>query len=269
MYGLVYLLRNTVNGKIYIGRTKGTLKQRWDAHLKAAFKGGRGGCPKLHAAIRKHGSEAFEKEVLVYAGSEADLNALEIAFIEQYDSTMIGYNIGRGGFDIGPEAHKKRGETLKAMGHRPPVPTQEERIALGKANSERMKGVEPTAATAARSKPCTILGVTYPSIDKAALALNLSVKTVRARILDGRQVDYCWANENKQHSGELPTYTPVVYNGVTYPSLKNACESLGKELGATKQRLKRAGIVITGHSFNLDDLPFDVFATSRYNRKPL
>lgn len=49
-----YLLRNRVNGKRYIGITRGTVEQRWLVHCKKARLGSK---LYIHTAIRKYGPE--------------------------------------------------------------------------------------------------------------------------------------------------------------------------------------------------------------------
>lgn len=93
--GYIYLITNLINGKIYIGKTTGTLENRWKQHVEAAD---RGIDTYLYHAIRKHGVENFKIEPLYYGN--ADLNELERYYINQYNSykdSNIGYNETQGG----------------------------------------------------------------------------------------------------------------------------------------------------------------------------
>jgi GIY-YIG catalytic domain len=54
---VVYLIYNTVNGKIYIGKTEKSLAVRWSGHCVAAFT--MNSPYYIHRAIRKYGKEAF------------------------------------------------------------------------------------------------------------------------------------------------------------------------------------------------------------------
>lgn len=56
---LVYLLKNVVNGKGYVGITTSTLRQRWSTHVSEARR--RHKRMPLRAAIRKYGPEAWER----------------------------------------------------------------------------------------------------------------------------------------------------------------------------------------------------------------
>lgn len=264
MFGIVYLVTNTRNGKVYVGQTTKNLQKRWYDHCKTAIRGKARGSPKLHNAIRKDGASSFTIAKVTSADNREDLNALETLAIQCYNALNHGYNIGLGGYTMPDYVHKKRAATLRAMGHRPPVPTTEQRAELGKANSVRMKGKEPTWATAARSRPCVIDGNEYPSVENAALVIGLSVTTVRARLRDGRLVSYHFKGEIKVHSGEDPSRMVAIYKGVTYPNFLAVCNSVGLSPQMVRNRLKAKGITLAGvRHFNFDELVFDPFNTTK------
>lgn len=94
--GTVYKITNLVSGKIYIGQTRHSLKQRWRHHLHAALNGKLNG--KLQQAIVKHGKESFtigsiESGIV----SIEELNAREAYYIQVYDTFKNGYNMTTGG----------------------------------------------------------------------------------------------------------------------------------------------------------------------------
>lgn len=91
MGGIVYAARCD-NGKFYVGQTVVDLETRKSQHK----------CSKLNTkfarAIRKHGFDNFEWSVLAQIEtSQADLDAAEKHYIEQYDSIANGYNTCEGG----------------------------------------------------------------------------------------------------------------------------------------------------------------------------
>jgi group I intron endonuclease len=61
MSAFIYLATNRVNGKRYIGKTKNTIKQRFDGHFASARKGAK---TAFARAIRKYGEEHFSIEIL-------------------------------------------------------------------------------------------------------------------------------------------------------------------------------------------------------------
>lgn len=95
-FGFIYLIRNRVNGKSYVGQTVKTIKKRFLEHLWSAKKGSG---YAIHAAIRKHGDENFTIEMLA-ACDASQLNALEEYYIRTYGSSVNwghGYNMTEGG----------------------------------------------------------------------------------------------------------------------------------------------------------------------------
>lgn len=94
-YGRIYIIRNTINNKVYIGQTKVSLKLRFQNHLSAARKG------KdyiIGKAIRKYGEENFYIELLEECTIE-ELNEREKYWILYFNSTnnKFGYNVSIGG----------------------------------------------------------------------------------------------------------------------------------------------------------------------------
>ncbi len=95
---LIYKITNTVNGKVYIGKTSNTLEQRWGGHLRGVRKTAMAGL-KLYRAIRKYGPEVFTVEALYYAKTEEELSRMETFFIVLHQShkSENGYNMTMGG----------------------------------------------------------------------------------------------------------------------------------------------------------------------------
>lgn len=89
----IYLLENKVNGKVYIGQTWQTIKDR--------FSNGYGyvGCHYLNNAIKKYSKENFQYIVLKECETQLDADTSEAFFISEFDSTNKhnGYNIKYGG----------------------------------------------------------------------------------------------------------------------------------------------------------------------------
>lgn len=92
MTGVIYLIRNKVNGKGYVGQTI-RYRDRFKEHLRQAAKG----TPfALYHAMREHGIENFS--ITVVASCDALLlNDLEKHYIEFYGTFAHGYNMTAGG----------------------------------------------------------------------------------------------------------------------------------------------------------------------------
>lgn len=97
MFGKIYKITNNINGKIYVGQTTKTLKERFQKHCWGTTSK-----DKYHLnmaikmAIRKYGKENFTIELL--EETEIDnLDKREIYWISYFDSYNKGYNCTLGG----------------------------------------------------------------------------------------------------------------------------------------------------------------------------
>lgn len=94
----VYLIRNTVNGKLYVGQTVMTVERRFKAHVNAYNYPKRRYIPLISRALHKYSPENFTYEILEECSSQDHLNEAEIRWIAFYDSIAPnGYNVESGG----------------------------------------------------------------------------------------------------------------------------------------------------------------------------
>lgn len=93
MKGSIYIIRNTINNKVYIGQTTQTIGVRFTNHKMASRTGED---TKFYRAMRKHGEENFYPELLEQVEVK-DLNDRERYWIKYYDSYYNGYNSTLGG----------------------------------------------------------------------------------------------------------------------------------------------------------------------------
>lgn len=86
----IYLLRNIVNGKVYVGQSVHVLR-RWHEHKKCAKRGDKS---HLYDAIRKYGADMFEHSVLEACTPER-LDEREAYWMSLYDcrNPECGYNL--------------------------------------------------------------------------------------------------------------------------------------------------------------------------------
>ena len=94
MYGYIYKITNTVNGKIYVGKHKAAQFEP-DAYQGSGIL--------LHHAYEKYGKDKFRQELLCTCDSKEELDASEIFYISQLNSQdgKIGYNLAPGGLGGG------------------------------------------------------------------------------------------------------------------------------------------------------------------------
>lgn len=90
---IIYLHKNKINGKVYIGQTCQEPEKRWDH--------GRGyrTSPRFYNAILKYGWDSFEHTILYTGLTLEQANFYEEQLIQQYNATNeeYGYNITSGG----------------------------------------------------------------------------------------------------------------------------------------------------------------------------
>ena len=93
--GYIYKITNSINKKIYIGKTVRTVPVRFKEHLDRADENYQS---YLYNAIRKYGQENFIVETIEEVNDE-DINEKEKYWIHFYQSNLKenGYNLTIGG----------------------------------------------------------------------------------------------------------------------------------------------------------------------------
>lgn len=94
MKGFIYIIKNTINNKVYIGQTRTSIDQRWKEHIRHASYGDQ----IINRAMNKYGVTNFYIEVLECCSIE-ELDTREVYYIDKFDSTnkSKGYNVSIGG----------------------------------------------------------------------------------------------------------------------------------------------------------------------------
>ena len=126
--GEIYLIRNKVNGKGYVGQaskyvgknnlTWGTAG-RWKSHLREAFGDAKDHCVLLNNALRKYGEEAFEVTKLCECECH-EMNDMEVTYIKEHNTlTPNGYNSRQGGSN-GKASEESRQKMSNFQKNRPP-----------------------------------------------------------------------------------------------------------------------------------------------------
>ena len=93
--GYIYMIKNKLNGKLYIGQTRRTVVQiRWRQH-KTRMEHSR---TPLYNALRKYGLDNFEFKIVCIC-FDCDLDRFEVQYIKRLDTLITGngYNIQEGG----------------------------------------------------------------------------------------------------------------------------------------------------------------------------
>ena len=95
MTGIIYIITNDINDKVYIGQTIQTLKQRWQQHCRKPSSKQESNM-LIKRAILKYGRKHFFIREVEKCNIE-DLDTREIYYIKLYDSVNTGYNMTKGG----------------------------------------------------------------------------------------------------------------------------------------------------------------------------
>ncbi len=74
----IYVITNTVNGKMYVGQTGGKPNQRWKEHLRCANKGEQ---HPLYHAMRKYGRDKFQYDEIASFETKEEANNAEHLWI--------------------------------------------------------------------------------------------------------------------------------------------------------------------------------------------
>ena len=129
VYGIIYLIKNKVNGKCYVGQTQkekgfdyryycsGEGIERVYNYHKSLREHNRSYNEHLLRSIEKYGFEAFEvNKCLDYAFSLEELNIKEKVYIQLYNSLKNGYNetLGGDGTEGRPHSEETRQKISEA-----------------------------------------------------------------------------------------------------------------------------------------------------------
>lgn len=177
---MVYVHINNVNGKMYVGITCQTAKERW--------RGGKGykRCPAFYNAIQKYGWDAFEHFIFADGITSDEAYNIEKILIDklQTQDKDFGYNIVEGG-----RVHKQTEETRRKisethMGEKNPMygrkHTEEEKrhlreISSGKNNPTYGRRHTPEELRKMRESQ---LGKKLTDEQKAKISQSLKGKTL-------------------------------------------------------------------------------------------
>ena len=118
-YGIVYLIRNALNGKGYVGQTRRPLAVRIAQHANES----RAKRSAISCTIRRYGRDTFTVEVLAECEDQGALNAAEAHYVQAL-STMApgGYNLRPGGgpqTPLSPESRRKLAEAKRGIKQTP------------------------------------------------------------------------------------------------------------------------------------------------------
>lgn len=108
----IYIIKNDLNNKVYIGQTWSSIEKRFAVHCLPSTANH---CLKLRRAIDKYGKNNFHIHLLDSCEHQKDADKKEKYFIAFFDSVKNGYNILEGGSKLSRVGTKHSSKTKKKM----------------------------------------------------------------------------------------------------------------------------------------------------------
>jgi group I intron endonuclease len=246
----VYMHKNKINDKVYIGQTSTSVDQRW--------RDGKGykGCTLFEKAINKYGWDNFEHIIMADNLTKEVSSQMEKDLITLYDSRnpQKGYNIsiggdsGHAGVSMSIEARRKIGESQKGK-----IVSQETRRKMSLAS----KGRSPSALAlqmASKTHNIEVVQLTlsgeyvssYCSSAEASRQTGINESTINAccnnrdnnksagGFLWMKESDYELANSNElsyknDHFRPVVQLTKLGQYVTEFNTCKDAQKAMGKE----------------------------------------
>jgi group I intron endonuclease len=220
----IYLLRNTINGKAYVGQTILSLEERWRGHLKSLNQGS---TFYIHRAIRKYGVDAFEKGVIATAHTLEELDQLEVFHIKaQKTLAPNGYNLRPGGLRSphSEASRKKMSETAKGR-----KMSQETRTKISLAQKGKIISEQACINISKALKGRTITESWRKKISESKKGQGLGRKRFfspeHKLNLTRSKLGVKWSEERRQQSAANP---PIGLPGEQNPQSKLTSEQIAK-----------------------------------------
>ncbi len=107
----IYVVFNIVNEKLYIGKTTGSLRDRWAKHVESAKLGVK---THFHNAIRKYGADKFQIQEIATCDNPDQMERVWIIALMAHES-FGGYNQTWGGEGGSAHAGHKHSEETKRL----------------------------------------------------------------------------------------------------------------------------------------------------------
>lgn len=222
----IYLIRNTINGKCYVGRTIDPKRRK--LHHFSNLRINAHHNHYLQNAFNAYGEAAFVFEVIETGISSDDINARESLWVSEYERQGGCYNLTGGGdepvysrcepctwngIEYGSIAEAARACGVCSA-------TMQDRLSGGAACDDDLRP---------RFRVVMYNGIEYSSIKDAAIANGLTYSAMKSRI-------------QRDHAGDdsLGLSNPCEWNGVIYKTISEAARSLGVSPTAMSVR-KRNG----------------------------
>ena len=193
----IYLHRNKINDKVYIGQTCQKPEKRWN------YGHGYKNCPRFYSAIISYGWNNFEHIILENNLTSDEANEKEQYYIKKYDSQNpdLGYNLTEGGSSLSeywktPEHRELQSQNKKLYFKEHPDKKNENDMHLkeiaqksAKIRSEKMKenyanqgGLFHLNESRKKRIKCIETDEIFASLSEASRKYNISVGNISSVI---------------------------------------------------------------------------------------
>lgn len=161
----IYMHRNIINGKVYIGQTCQDPFYRWGKNGSNYSRQ-----KKFYNAILQYGWDCFEHIILYTDLTAIQADSFEKALIKKYNSIKNGYNLREGGSHTSPSSETRERMRLAHLGKKP-TKEQKRKISesnLGKHNFKHTEiAKEKMRAKKYKKVQCLNTGEIFNSIEEA------------------------------------------------------------------------------------------------------
>ena len=198
----IYLLRNTVNGKLYVGQSVHA-GRRWHEHKKSAARGDKS---PLYNSIRKYGCDAFEF-VVVEVCDPLKLDEREEYWFSFYDvrNPSKGYNIlpaGQNGRVMDEATRKWLSDCMRGRKLAPETIEKIRAAGTGRKHSEATKKKQSLARTGKVVSPQT------------GQKISQAVRERWAAMSEEEKVEYAKVRSGYTHSAQAKEKMSLRHKGV-------------------------------------------------------
>ena len=236
--GIVYIIKNKINKKVYIGASLGALANRWKWHVERTHINTRKG--SIAEAIIKFGKNNFTKRLLKRTKNTSELSKLERHYINKFNSrSPNGYNLSTGGIGYGNLGRKveiagKKFKTLKDAAKHFNINqgTFVTRLQTGW-TLEQAAGLEKYNKIPAGYVEVKIDGKTFKTIRDAAKYFDINDHLVRSRINKG------WNIKKALKTKKVDLAKKVKVKGKIFSSIRQVAKYYKVSSGTLAGKLSR------------------------------
>lgn len=230
MYGIAYLAKCRVSGKLYVGITTHSLRARWTSHIAESRNKSRW---LISKAIRKYGPESFELTVLEECDCRESLHAAEMRWIARLGTMKpAGYNMTFGG--AGFSGFKRSVEWKAALSERMKGRTfsAETRAKMSAAKKGIPLAAEHAAKCAESRRGKKRSEEFKRKLSNALRGRKQSCEAIQKRSLSRRGVPL-------GKSAREAISRPVIIDGVQYPGIHAAAMACGVSCQTLSRRIEK------------------------------